>query len=90
MSVGLAREEEAEPKRSVVVNAPFSIAASFIDPREAASIEDDWRDLAANAAEPNPFFSPALLIPALEAFADETVRIAIVRDERGRLIALAP
>ncbi|MCB2112321.1 MAG: GNAT family N-acetyltransferase [Parvularculaceae bacterium] len=90
MNIDFAREEEKRPLESVVVNAPFSVAASFLDPRDAATIEDDWRDLAANAAEPNPFFAPALLIPALAAFADETVRIALVRDERARLIALAP
>ncbi len=91
MTAELAREgNKGRPKDGVVVTAPFAVAASFLRPRDAAAIEDDWRDLAADAVESNPFYSPALLIPAFEAFADDEVRLAIVRDERGRLIALAP
>ncbi|MGD9800112.1 MAG: GNAT family N-acetyltransferase [Parvularculaceae bacterium] len=90
MTVGLAREETRKAPPGVVVSAPFAVTALFLSPHEAASIEDDWRDLAADAVEPNPFYSPALLSPALDAFADEDVRLAVVRDERGRMIAFAP
>lgn len=86
----LRASETAPPDTGVVVAAPFVVKASFITPRDAASIEPEWALLAADAAEPNPFYAPSLLIPALAAFADRTVRVAIVRDERGRLIALAP
>jgi CelD/BcsL family acetyltransferase involved in cellulose biosynthesis len=78
------------PDGGVVVEAPFVVKASFIAPQEAAAIEPEWASLTADATEPNPFYAPALLIPALAAFADRKVKIAIVRDERGRLIGLAP
>lgn len=82
--------EAATPKTGVVVAAPFAVSAAWLAPHEAALIEAEWADLAANALEANPFYSPALLIPALDAFASENVRLALVRDARGRLIALAP
>jgi len=78
------------PKAGVVIAAPFAVTAAMLTPHEAAAIEAEWADLAANASEANPFFSPALLIPALEAFASDAVRVAVARDARGRLIALAP
>lgn len=83
-------EEAASPTSGVVISAPFASSAALLRAGDARAIESDWADLAAHAVEPNPFYSPALLIPALDAFADEAVRIASVRDERGRLIALAP
>jgi CelD/BcsL family acetyltransferase involved in cellulose biosynthesis len=86
----LRAAETAPPDTGIVVAAPFVVKASFLTPREAARIEPEWALLAADATEPNPFFAPSLLIPALAAFADRSVRVAIVRDERGRLIALAP
>lgn len=79
---GPAPQAEARP-------APVG-AASFIAAADAALLDSAWRDLAANAAEPNPFYGPALLLPALSAFAGPEVRIAIARDGCGRLIALAP
>lgn len=91
MTPGLSRKADVQtPKSGVVVATPFAAAAAWFAPREAASIEADWADLAANAIEPNPFYSPSLLIPALGAFAGAAVRLAVVRDARGRLIALAP
>lgn len=78
------------PTTGVVVAAPFTVSAGWLAPREAVLIEAEWADLARNAVEANPFYSPALLIPALDAFASENVRLALVRDARGRLIALAP
>jgi len=55
----------------------------------------EWRQLAANAIEPNPFYEPALLLPALrELRGDADVEIALVfRDEgrpTARLIGLFP
>lgn len=78
------------PTSGVVVAAPFAATAAWLRPREAALIEAEWADLAANAVEANPFYSPALLIPALGAFANAAMRLAIARDARGRLVALAP
>lgn len=66
------------------------LEASLVAVANAAAIEADWADLAADAVEPNPFYSPALLIPAFHSFAGETVRLALVRDAERRLAALAP
>jgi len=47
-----------------------------------ASIERQWQELGARAAEPNPFYEPWMLLPALRAFATgDRVRV---------LLALAP
>ncbi|MEK7265276.1 MAG: GNAT family N-acetyltransferase [Pseudomonadota bacterium] len=91
MTLELARDAGAlTPADGVVVAAPFAAAGALLSPKGAAAIEAEWADLAANAVEANPFYSPSLLIPALDAFAGVDVRVAIVRDARGRLIALAP
>jgi CelD/BcsL family acetyltransferase involved in cellulose biosynthesis len=71
--------------------ARFAAArAAFVDRAGAAALEPAWRDLAESAAEPNPFYAPALLLPALDAFSADAPRLAIVRDDNARLIALAP
>ena len=49
------------------------------DPRGLAVYEDDWRDLADNAIEPNPFYEPWMLQPALAHFGAELdLRVALV------------
>ncbi|MEM9168743.1 MAG: GNAT family N-acetyltransferase [Pseudomonadota bacterium] len=48
-----------------------------------------WRDLAAAAADPNPFFDPMMLEPAVRAFGSGGAELLTVRDGR-RLIGLAP
>jgi CelD/BcsL family acetyltransferase involved in cellulose biosynthesis len=69
--------------------AAGSLDAALLAPGAAPSIEVEWSDLAAAAVEPNPFYGPALLIPALREFGDKRVRLAVVRSG-GALIALAP
>ncbi|HBK93039.1 MAG TPA: CelD-like protein [Parvularcula sp.] len=64
--------------------------AQIIDADAAAAIEPEWSDLAANAVEPNAFYAPQVLLPALSAFADEKPAVAVVRGACGRLIGLAP
>lgn len=64
--------------------------AQWLAPRAVPAIEAAWADLSGNAVEANPFFAPALLLPALDAFAGKDVRVAIVRDRGERLIALMP
>jgi len=64
--------------------------ATFLEAPALARIIDEWRDLAVNAVEPNVFYAPAMLLPALRAFAAERPEIAVVRDGAGRLIGLAP
>jgi len=49
----------------------------------------DWADLAANAAEPNAFYAPEMLAPALEHLGGAQVRVIEAR-EGGRLIGLIP
>ena len=50
-----------------------------------------WRDLAARAAEPNVFFEPELLVPAVRALARPgSVRLLVVADGDGRWTACAP
>lgn len=66
------------------------IVGSLLPASDGAALEAEWDDLARDAVEPNPFYSPALLIPALASYADDQVRLATVRDGRGRLIAFAP
>src|SRR5918999_5193302 len=49
----------------------------------------DWEELAAEAAEPNPFYEHWMLLPALEAFADADLRCVVVWDN-GKLAGLFP
>lgn len=64
--------------------------ASVAGGQTLLALEGEWRALAAEAIEPNAFYSPALLLPALEAFAADGPEVVIVRDGGGRLIGLAP
>jgi CelD/BcsL family acetyltransferase involved in cellulose biosynthesis len=66
--VGLAavkRVASAKPARPVI--SPVVIA----DWAALAAHRDAWEDLAANALEPNPFYEPWLLLPALRAFREQ-------------------
>src|SRR3954451_13319957 len=49
----------------------------------------DWEALAAEAAEPNPFYEPWMLLPALEAYGADDFHCIVVRD-KGTLAALLP
>lgn len=58
-------------------------------------LDDDdirrWRDLAACAAEPNVFFEPEVLMPAVRHLASPgAVRLALVTAPDGRWLACAP
>lgn len=70
--------------------AERAAGASFQPAAALAGIAGEWRDLAANAVEPNSFYAPAMLLAALDAFAAERPEVALVRDGAGRLIGLAP
>lgn len=67
-----------------------SAFAACADAAELAGIEAEWRDLAESAIEANPFYGPALLLPALDAFSADQPETVTVRDAGGRLIGLAP
>ncbi len=60
------------------------------DPASLRALVPDWEALAAEAAEPNPFYEHWMLLPALDAYAakDDVRCIAVWRD--GQLNALFP
>jgi len=49
------------------------------------ALRAEWQDLAASAAEPNPFYEPFILLPALRAFAGRE-RVEVVLAERGGVL----
>jgi len=60
------------------------------DAAELRALAPAWEALAADAAEPNPFYEPWMLLPALEAYgAGEGFRCVAVWDD-GQLGALFP
>lgn len=57
----------------------------------SAPCADEWRALAVGAAEPNPFYHPAILGPALRHLEGGAgVRLIEARDQGGVLIGLIP
>lgn len=62
----------------------------LLDPRRITTHQEGaWRDLAARAAEPNPFFDPALLLPAVRHLPDGSrVRLLVARRGEHWLAAL--
>ena len=53
------------------------------------AIIPDWEALAADAAEPNPFYEHWMLLPALEAYGAQGFRCIVVWDN-GSLVGLLP
>jgi CelD/BcsL family acetyltransferase involved in cellulose biosynthesis len=49
-----------------------------------------WRDLATRASEPNPFFEPAFLIPALRHLASGTAVVLVLVYDEDELVWAAP
>jgi CelD/BcsL family acetyltransferase involved in cellulose biosynthesis len=63
----------------------------FLDSIEQArALESDWRELVARADGITPFQHPEWLLPWYEVWAPDRVRLIVVRDSSGRLIALVP
>src|SRR3954454_13808747 len=76
-------------RRATRAAVPFS-ARSVSDWTELEAIAESWQDLAAAAAEPNPFYEPWMLLPALRSFA-RNGRVEVVLVSRGeRLCGLFP
>ena len=48
------------------------------DWRELAALGDAWRRLVETALEPNAFYEPHFLLPALQHLADESVQIVVI------------
>ncbi len=68
-----------------MASAPVAI------PSAASHCAEEWRALAQRAAEPNPFYHPAILLPALRHLEDGTrVRMIEARDDTGQLIGVMP
>jgi hypothetical protein len=59
------------------------------DPAALRALVPDWEALAADAAEPNPFYEHWMLLPALHAFAGDDFRCIVVWDS-GKLGAVFP
>src|SRR5207248_150807 len=59
------------------------------DPGGLRDLVPEWEALAAEAAEPNPFYEHWMVLPALEAFGAEGLRCVAVWED-GRLGALFP
>lgn len=67
----------------------MTTAARLVDPRDPALLAA-WRELASRAEEPNPFFEPELLLPAVELLpGGSAVRLLVVSDG-DRLLLAAP
>jgi CelD/BcsL family acetyltransferase involved in cellulose biosynthesis len=71
--------------------ASAPVATRGVAPVCASWREEEWCALAAHAAEPNPFYHPAILVPALRHLAEGAqVRLVEARDTAGSLIGLLP
>ncbi|MGL5447709.1 MAG: hypothetical protein ACRDBL_10395, partial [Rhabdaerophilum sp.] len=71
------------------MSAPV-LTARFADLGELASRRDEWRWLANNALEANPFYGPDLLIPALKAGIAGTATRLLIVEQDGVLRGLFP
>ena len=70
--------------------AALFTARNISDWAELERIEQGWQELASDAAEPNPFYEPWMLLPALRNFA-RSGRVEVVVVSRGdRLCGLFP
>ena len=73
MDGGGAQTVDAAPRLD---GAP---TAETVAAENLRAIVGDWRDLAARAVEPNAFYGPAMLLPALDAFAGEKPEVVVLR-----------
>jgi CelD/BcsL family acetyltransferase involved in cellulose biosynthesis len=60
-------------------------ARTISDWTELEGLQEAWQELAATSAEPNPFYEPWMLLPALRAFA-RSERVEVVLVFRGDLL----
>lgn len=93
MEGGTLRSGAALPARGPVPAGAAPQVAVARSAAEAAGFAAAWQALADRAAEPNPFYEPWGLLPALEAYgAGRDSRIALVQDgaRPGRLIGVFP
>src|SRR6266478_5680049 len=60
-------------------------ALLLTDSAELEALQDAWEELAAASVEPNPFYEPWMLLPALRSFARRE-RVEVVLVFRGDLL----
>lgn len=71
LAASLAEPDETTPKRSrAVASGPAGLSIERRPLAACAAIEAEWRDLAARAIEPNPFFEPDFALPAAQHLVD--------------------
>ena len=77
---------------TTVAHDDAALFAELLGAGEAATLAAPWAALASAAAEPNPFYAPWTLEPALAQFADADVFLACVwaGPERTALLGLMP
>src|SRR5918994_4222421 len=59
------------------------------DAAKLRALVPEWEALAADAAEPNPFYEHWMVLPALDAYAAPGFRCIVVWDN-GKLVGLLP
>jgi CelD/BcsL family acetyltransferase involved in cellulose biosynthesis len=72
---------DAEPRRP----AGQAWSRTLTDWSKLEEFREQWRQLAVSAAEPNPFYEPWMLLPALRAFAARD-RVEVVLAFRGDVL----
>jgi CelD/BcsL family acetyltransferase involved in cellulose biosynthesis len=82
----------ALPQSIVTARRPSGTGVSVEVLSETAALRTlvpEWEALAADAAEPNPFYEHWMLLPALEAYGAQGFRCIVVWDN-GKLVGLLP
>ena len=69
---GMAREQQARKQEEVKL-----WVESLSDPRHLANLSTEWQELADQSAEPNPFYEPWVLLPALQHFGRGRVEVLL-------------
>ncbi len=80
------------PRSVVSARRPTGTGVSVEVLGDAAALQPlvpEWEALAADAAEPNPFYEHWMLLPALEAYGEQGFRCIVVWDN-GKLVGLLP
>jgi CelD/BcsL family acetyltransferase involved in cellulose biosynthesis len=80
------------PRSVVSARRPTGTGISVEVLSQAAALRalvPEWEALAADAAEPNPFYEHWMLLPALEAYGEQGFRCIVVWDN-GKLVGLLP
>jgi len=78
------------PPRDARRAGPTFTVRLVSDWTELEGLQESWQELASDAAEPNPFYEPWMLLPALRSFA-RSERVQVVLVSRGdRLCGLFP